>query len=83
MSHFVYIIYSPKRNRYYVGQTQHLEKRLFDHNNSRSKYTKGTSDWELKWSQEVIDRSEALRLEKQIKSKKSRNYIEFLIDSAS
>ena len=81
MPHFVYILYSPDRDRYYVGETQNLEKRLADHKNSRSNYTKGTTDWTLKWYIKVEDRSEGVRLEREIKNKKSRKYIEYLTSS--
>ena len=79
MSYFVYIIYSASRDRYYVGHCQNLDKRILDHLNSRSGYTKGVKDWELKWKLELATRSEAMLLESKIKKKKSRRYLESLI----
>jgi len=58
-------------------------KRLEDHNNSRSNFTRKTNDWELKWSKPFNSKEEALSEEKRIKRKKSRKYIEYLINSAS
>ncbi|WP_373398424.1 GIY-YIG nuclease family protein [Algoriphagus halophilus] len=29
---FVYILYSDSKDRYYIGQTENLEERLFQHN---------------------------------------------------
>ncbi|MBN3519274.1 GIY-YIG nuclease family protein, partial [Algoriphagus lutimaris] len=29
---FVYILYSGSKDRYYIGQTENLEERLFQHN---------------------------------------------------
>ncbi|MEL7006864.1 MAG: GIY-YIG nuclease family protein [Bacteroidota bacterium] len=83
MKFYVYIIYSPSKNRYYIGQTDNLNRRLEDHRNSRSGFTKGIKDWELKWSYEVSDRSEAMTLESKIKKKKSRRYLEYLIGGGS
>ena len=83
MTYHVYIIYSLSKNRYYVGQTEDLGRRLEDHRNSRSGYTKGIKDWELKWSLSVGSREEALKLESKIKKKKSRRYLEYLISGGS
>jgi len=77
--YFVYIIYSLSKDRYYVGQTQDLEKRLADHHSSRSKFTKQTKDWVLVYFEEFVTRSEAVKRELEIKSKKGRKYIEYLI----
>ena len=78
---YVYIIYSQASDKYYVGSCENIEKRLSDHLNSRSNYTKMAKDWELKHSEEFLSRAEAVCRELQIKNKKSRKYIEFLIST--
>jgi len=52
MSHFVYVIYSEKADRYYVGETSDLNRRIQWHNTGEfeSAATKNISDWKLKWS---------------------------------
>jgi putative endonuclease len=80
--YFVYIIYSPQLDQFYIGQTQNLEDRLFRHNNSGSKSTKKAKDWELKYTESFLTRSEAVQRETQIKKMKSRSYIESLVSSA-
>lgn len=77
---FVYILYSCVLDRYYIGQTADLEDRLYRHKNSGSKSTKKASDWRLVYSEEFISRREALIRENEIKKKKSRVYIEKLIN---
>ncbi|MDX1627197.1 MAG: GIY-YIG nuclease family protein [Fulvivirga sp.] len=81
--HYVYIIFSPSRNRYYVGCSQDIYQRIEDHNNSRSNYTRKTNDWVLKWQKPFSSKEEALSEERRIKKKKSRKYIEYLINSDS
>ena len=76
---YVYILYSKSINQYYVGQTQNIEVRLEQHNSSRSKSTKKANDWILVYEEMFNSRSEAMNREKEIKSKKSRKYIEKLI----
>ncbi len=78
---YTYIIYSGKLDRYYIGSTDNLEKRLADHNNSRSTYTKRGKPWILKWSKAFETRTEAIEEEMRIKRKKSRKYIEYLVRS--
>ncbi|MFN3138420.1 MAG: GIY-YIG nuclease family protein [Allomuricauda sp.] len=79
MEYFVYIIYSKSLDRYYVGHSQDLEDRMNRHNSGRSKYTKTAKDWEVKYTERYFTRSEAMNREKDIKRKKSRKYIEFLV----
>ena len=78
--HFVYILYSPSADKYYVGQTENLELRLQFHNElSEHSYTSNYRPWDLKLSIPVLNRSMAMRIEKHIKKRKSRVYIEKLI----
>ncbi len=79
---FIYIIYSKSSDQFYVGQTQNLADRLFRHRNSGSKSTKKASDWELKYTEQFENRTQAIFREAEIKKKKSRKYIEWLISSA-
>jgi putative endonuclease len=79
MSFYLYILYSVYLDQYYVGHTDNLEDRLFRHNNSGSKSTKKTNDWELKYQEPYPTRSAAMKREAEIKKKKSRKYIEKLI----
>jgi putative endonuclease len=76
----VYIIYSQKLDRYYVGYTVDITKRLLEHNSGFSTFTAKANDWVLKWSKAFINRESAIQEEKRIKSKKSRKYIEWLIN---
>jgi putative endonuclease len=81
MIFFVYIIYSPALDRFYVGYTSDFSKRLFEHNSGFSDFTAKTTDWQLKYKESFPERSLAIAREKQIKRKKSTKYIEWLIDS--
>ena len=76
----VYILYSPSADKYYVGQTENLELRLQFHNElSATSYTSKYRPWELKKSIVVETRSIAMPLERLIKKKKSRKYIEYIL----
>ena len=81
MPFYVYIQYSSSLDQYYIGHTEDLQKRIFRHTNSGSKSTKKANDWVVKYTEEFESRGEAMHRELEIKSKKSRKYIEWLISS--
>ena len=81
MTFTVYIIYSLSLNQFYIGHTENLKDRLFRHNNSGSKATKKAYDWILKYTEEYSSKSEAYKREMKIKGRKSREYIELLIEN--
>ncbi len=76
---FVYILYSVKIDRYYVGVTDNLEWRLERHNAGWGRYTKRGIPWEIVYTETFKNKSEALKRERSIKRRKSREYIEQLI----
>ncbi len=75
----VYIIQSLKDSSYYVGQTDNLEKRIKRHNLGKCNYTKKKIPWKLVYKEEFSTRAEAIKREKEIKNKKRKSYIKWLI----
>ncbi len=77
-----YILYSPMLNKYYIGATQsEISSRISKHNYhlyGNHRYTATTEDWELFLSIEVEEYSHAIRIERKIKSMKSKVYIQNL-----
>ncbi|HSD62199.1 MAG TPA: GIY-YIG nuclease family protein, partial [Ignavibacteriaceae bacterium] len=56
----VYILKSPLKNRYYVGHTSNLERRITEHNSGHTKSTRFGLPWEIIWTEEFDNRSEAM-----------------------
>jgi putative endonuclease len=77
MSFTVYIIQSLITDRYYVGQTQDLSKRLIEHNNGKSLSTRHGKPWRLIFHNTFPTRSLAIQFESKIKK---RGINRFLID---
>jgi len=73
---FVYILHSEKRSRYYVGQTANIENRLKRHNLGHVPSTKRGTPWILVMQIEVLSRSEAVILEKKIKRRGAKRYLD-------
>ena len=66
MKFYVYAIYFPTNNKYYVGQTYNIEKRMFEHLHSGSLVCKALykyDDWQTTILHIVKTRDEANRLE--------------------
>lgn len=76
-----YIIYSPILDRYYIGYTQNIGIRLEQHRRGLTKTTSRSDDWMLIFKQSNPKESEAIRLERMIKSKKSRKSIQRFVQN--
>ena len=75
MNYFTYILHSESCGRFYIGQTQNLEKRLNRHNAGHVRSTKACKPWDLVWYKSFDTRSEAFQLESKLKSFKKRDYL--------
>ena len=73
---FTYIIYSDSYKQFYVGSTQDFEERLRRHNADHSKSTKGKGPWKLMVTFPFTTRAEAMELEKKIKKRGIRRFID-------
>ena len=68
MAHFVYILYSKKHDRYYVGESANVELRLKFHNElSTTSYTAKFRPWKLVLVMEATIYATARKVERHIK----------------
>ena len=79
----VYILLSQKSGKYYIGHSEDVGRRLMEHNNpNNSSYTSKHQPWELKASFEVGNkRGDAMKVEKYIKSQKSRKFTQQIVEN--
>ena len=81
--YYLYILQSESTGRYYIGQTDNLERCLLEHNDSCRTGSKTTKrfkgPWKLIYFEEYKTRRETMARERQIKSWKSRKAINRLI----
>lgn len=75
----LYILKSLVNNRYYIGSTQNIDRRIREHNLGKSKYTKLTRPFELVFKAEFDSIAEARKIEYKLKSLKSRKVLEQII----
>ena len=73
---FVYVLYSPSANKFYVGYTSNLESRLLSHNLLGTKdWTKRYRPWDLVYTEPYETKSSALKREKELKTGVGREWI--------
>jgi putative endonuclease len=75
----LYILHSKTVNRYYVGYTNDVIRRLTEHNRIKGKFTDTGIPWILVYSECFSTKKEAMEREKYIKGRKSRKFIIELI----
>ncbi len=83
MPYYMYILYSRKLDKYYTGYCEDLDVRLLQHNTGRNTSTKPGMPWQIVYKEIHETRQAAVAREKEIKSKKSRKYIKWLIDKST
>jgi len=79
MPHFIYILYSQSRDRYYIGSCANVEQRLIRHNAGATLSTKSGRPWLVVYTETHPTKTEALKREINLKKMKSRVYLEEMI----
>ena len=67
--YYIYIIRSELLQRYYVGSTEDVERRLHEHNIGKSTSTRAGIPWELIHIESFATRSDAMLRERKIKAR--------------
>jgi len=82
---YVYILYSTSAGIYYIGHTDDPERRLFEHNNNPNKtFTSKYRPWNMVFKHPISERrSEALKIERYLKNRKSKELLNRLIENQS
>jgi len=74
--YFVYVIYSKTVRKKYTGYTENVSIRLRQHNEGTlSRFTKNKGPWELIYTEEFINKADALKREKYLKTGAGRDFI--------
>ncbi|MCA6384981.1 MAG: GIY-YIG nuclease family protein [Cyclobacteriaceae bacterium] len=79
----VYVIKSVTTGKLYTGQTQQLDKRLLQHNDGSSPYTKNRGPWVLIYEENFATRAEAMAREKFLKTGKGREFLKSKIGQSN
>lgn len=73
-------VYILQGNRYYIGSTTNLARRLEEHKRGHTATTKRIGEWKLVWTKKYQTLNEARLIEQKIKKWKNKKMIALLID---
>ena len=72
---YVYVLESEVDKSWYIGYTSNLSKRLEDHNNGESYYTKRKMPWRIIYYEVSFNKFDAIAREKYLKTGMGRRYL--------
>ena len=78
--YWIYVLWSKKLKKRYVGSTGHLLKRVKEHNQGTNKFTSGGIPWVLKSSEQYPTRREARQREHYLKSGAGRKWLDECVE---
>jgi putative endonuclease len=79
----VYIIYSEKLNKFYIGYSSDVQERLRKHNRRSKGFSSLGRPWVLVYTESFDHKKDAMDRERQLKNWKNRERIETLIRTGS
>ena len=77
--YYVYILFSKKFDKFYVGQTNNFDVRLKQHNDGYDGFTKPYRPWQKALIIEKHNRTEAMELERKLKNLSKQRKIAFIV----
>ena len=82
MNFTVYILFSKLLNKFYIGfSSLTVKERLTYHLSNHKGFTSKAKDWEIVWSTSLNDKTEALTIEKKIKKRGAKRFLNDIIKS--
>lgn len=72
--HYVYVLQNPK-GQFYTGCTSDLRKRIAEHKDGKSTYTRSHGPYELVYYEASLNQNDAYAREKYLKSGMGKRYL--------
>ena len=74
---YVYALYNAENGKIYIGETGDIKRRVREHNRKRGNHytAKISGEWKVIYTEEVLNRVQALVRERQLKSYQGREFI--------
>lgn len=77
--HYLYVLRSKQSGKYYIGETNNLQRRVEDHKKGRSSFGKINTEISVIYTREFADRGSAKQIEFFLKKQKSHRFIDKFI----
>jgi putative endonuclease len=75
----VYVLFSKKLNKRYIGSSQDVDRRLSEHSLGKSKFTAGGIPWEIIYKESFPTNAEARKRESFLKSGVGRKFLDQIL----
>jgi len=72
---YTYVILSLRTSLFYIGYTDNLRKRIFQHQHNQGRYTKSRGPWKLIYYEACLSEQDARAREKYLKSGMGHRYL--------
>jgi len=79
--YYTYILYSKKLDKFYNGFTEDLKERFKNHNQGKVPFTSRGIPWQLVYYEAFLEKEDALREERFLKTGKGRERRKFLLSA--
>jgi putative endonuclease len=79
MFYYTYVLHSKKDGLFYMGYTNNLKRRLYQHNNGENISTRNRRPLKLIYFEGHLDKKDALRREKYLKTNKGKTMLRYII----
>jgi len=73
--YYVYALYSKRSNKFYIGLTSNLKRRLLEHKRGKTHTTYRMPEWKLVYYEYCLSKKDAELREKQLKTGFGRGYL--------
>jgi len=77
--YYVYILYSQKLKKKYIGYTENLKNRISQHNGGKVTFTSKGRPWQLIYYESFCNKLDAQEEERFLKSGQGRERLKFLL----
>jgi putative endonuclease len=74
--YYIYVLWSERLKKRYVGSTENVEKRFEQHNKGRSHFTKRGVPWILLLQEEFSSKKEAIKRENFLKQGVGQKFLD-------
>ena len=75
MGYYVYVLYSKKLDKFYIGYTKNLKERLLEHKKGETHTTYRMPDHRLAYYEVCLSKKDATKRERQLKTGFGRGYL--------
>jgi len=81
--YYVYVLWSDKLRKRYIGFTDNIERRLKEHNAGKTPFTKSGIPWTFIYSEKYPDKYSTRTRELFLKSGQGRKYLDDVLHNAA